>query len=139
ALICADGHAADFEYKGAEHVAHGLETIGEVRPGIAWVFFAARTRREESLTPWSQKVAAILKTHGGGPKRLAVDKCETPGTDALRTLGVTIVEGQELTEHARSIKSTEELELMRWTVRVCEAGMARIYEHSLPGKTEQEI
>jgi len=24
-------------------------------------------------------------------------------------------------------------------VRVCEAGMARMYEHSLPGKTEQEI
>ena len=28
---------------------------------------------------------------------------------------------------------------MRWTIRVCEAGMARMYEHSLPGKTENEI
>jgi Xaa-Pro aminopeptidase len=139
ALICADGHAVDFEYKGAEHVAHGIETIDEVRPAIAWFYFAAGNRMEERLKPWSQEIAAILKTHGGGSKRLAVDKCETPGTDALRTLGLTIVEGQELTEHARSIKSTEELELMRWTVRVCEAGMARMYEHSLPGKTEQEI
>jgi Xaa-Pro aminopeptidase len=139
ALICADGHAVDFEYKGAEHVAKGLDTINEVRPAIAWFYFAAGDRMEERLKPWSEEIAAIVKAHGGGSKRLAVDKCETPGTDALRALGLTIVEGQELTEHARSIKSPEEIELMQWTVRVCEAGMARMYEHSLPGKTEQEI
>ena len=28
---------------------------------------------------------------------------------------------------------------MRWTVRVCEAGMARIYDHSVPDVTEQEL
>jgi Xaa-Pro aminopeptidase len=28
---------------------------------------------------------------------------------------------------------------MRWTIRVCEAGMARIYETSEPGRTEQEL
>ena len=28
---------------------------------------------------------------------------------------------------------------MRWTIKVCEAGMARMYEASLPGKTENEI
>jgi len=139
ALICADGHAVDFDYKGAEHVAKGLETINEVRPAIAWFYFAAGDRMEERLKPWSREIADIIEAHGGGSKRLAVDKCETPGTDALRGLGLTIVEGQELTEHARSIKSPEEIELMRWTVRVCEAGMARMYEQSLPGKTEQEI
>jgi Xaa-Pro aminopeptidase len=139
ALICADGYAVDFEYKGAEHLAQGTETIDEVRPAISWFYFAAGNRMEERLKPWSQEIADVLKAHGGGSKRLAVDKCETPGTDALRALDLTIVEGQELTEHARSIKSAEELELMRWTVRVCEAAMARMYEHSLPGKTEQEI
>lgn len=139
ALICADGHAVDFEYKGAEHVASGIEGIDEVRPAISWFYFAAGDRIAERVKPWSQEIADIIKVHGGGSRRLAVDKCETPGTDALRGLGLEIVEGQELTEHARSIKSAEELELMRWTVRVCEAGMARMYEHSLAGKSEQEI
>jgi len=139
ALICADGHAVDFEYKGAEHVTNGIETIDEVRPAISWFYFAAGDRMAERLKPWSREIADIMKAHGGGSRRLAVDKCETAGTDALRGLGLEIVEGQELTEHARSIKSAEELELMRWTVRVCEAGMARMYEHSLPGKSEQEI
>jgi Xaa-Pro aminopeptidase len=139
ALICADGHAVDFEYKGAEHVADGIETIDEVRPAISWFYFAAGDRMAERLKPWGQEIADLVREHGGGSKRLAVDKCETPGTDALRKLGIEIVEGQELTEHARSIKSTEELDLMRWTMRVCEAGMARMYEQSLPGKSEQEI
>ena len=76
---------------------------------------------------------------GGGNMRLAVDKMEPAGVDALRKRGITIVEGQELTETARCIKSPEEIELMRWTIRVCEAGMARMYDNSLPGKTENEI
>jgi hypothetical protein len=33
----------------------------------------------------------------------------------------------------------DEIELMRWTIRVCEAGMARMYEVSLAGRTENEI
>jgi len=28
---------------------------------------------------------------------------------------------------------------MRWTIRVCEAGMARMYEVSEPGRTEREV
>ena len=44
-----------------------------------------------------------------------------------------------VTEIARSIKSEDEIELMRWTIRVCEAGMARVYDHSLPGTTEREL
>ena len=139
ALVCADGHAVDFEYKGAEHLANGVETIDEVRTAVAWFYFAAGERMAERIKRWSQEIADVVKAHGGGSKRLAVDKCETPGIDALRVLGLEIAEGQELTEHARSIKSPEELELMRWTIRVCEAGMARMYENSLSDKSEQEI
>ncbi len=85
------------------------------------------------------RLVSILKERNGGNMRLAIDKLDPPGVDALRKRGVIVVEGQALTEIARSIKSAEELELMRWTVRVCEAGMARIYDYSLPGRTEQEI
>ena len=89
--------------------------------------------------PGPTRSTTIVRERGGGNRRLAVDKLEPQGVDALRRRGITIVEGQELTEHARAIKSPEELELMQWTIRVCEAGMARMYEHSLPGKTENEI
>ena len=58
---------------------------------------------------------------------------------ALSERGLTYIEGTQITEIARSIKSADEIELMRWTIRVCEAGMARIYDHSVPGVTEQEL
>jgi Xaa-Pro dipeptidase len=139
AMVFADGHAIDFEYRGAEHLAKGLETIDEIRPGTSWFYMYTAERQDEFVDKWADEVVSALKERNGGNMRLAVDKLEPPGVDALRKRGVTLVEGQALTEMARCIKSPEELELMGWTIRVCEAGMARMYEHSLPGKTEQEI
>ena len=139
AVICADGPAIDFEYKGSEHVAKGIETIDEIRPAISWFYFSAGTNLAARCEKWADEIADILRQHGGGNKRLAVDKLEPLGVDALRKRGITLVEGQELTEHARCIKDPAELELMSWTVRVCEAAMARMYERSEPGRTEQEI
>jgi Xaa-Pro aminopeptidase len=139
ALVGADGHAIDFEYGGSEHVARGIEAIDEIRTAKTWFYFAAGDRLEERVGAWADEIGDVVRERGGGNLRLAVDKMEPQGVDALRRRGITIVEGQELTERARAIKSPEELQLMRWTVRVCEAGMARMYEHSLPGKTENEI
>lgn len=139
ALVFAEGPAIDFEYRGSEHVAKGIEIIDEIRTATSWFYFTAGTRLQERLEKWADEIADVMRQHGGGNKRLAVDKMEPPGVDALRKRGLVIVEGQELTEHARKIKCPEELQLMRWTVKVCEAGMARMYENSLPGKTEQEI
>ncbi len=139
AIVCADGPAIDFEYRGSEHVAKGIEIIDEVRPAISWFYFAAGSRIEERVEKWADEIADVMREHGGGNRRLAVDKLEPLGVDALRKRGITIVEGQELTEKARCIKNDAEIELMRWTVRVCEAAMARMYERSEAGRTENEI
>jgi Xaa-Pro aminopeptidase len=139
AMVCADGPAIDFEYRGSEHVTEGIETIDQVRPATSWFYFTAGTRLGERVEKWADEVVDVLREHGGGNRRLAVDKLEPLGVDALRQRGVTLVEGQELTERARCIKSPDEIELMRWTIRVCEAGMARMHAISEPGRTEQEI
>ena len=139
AMVCADGPAIDFEYKGSEHVANGIEIIDQVRPAISWFYFSAGSRIEERVERWADEIADVMREHGAGNRRLAVDKLELLGVDALRRRGLTLVEGQELTEKARCIKNGAEIELMRWTVRVCEAAMARMYERSEAGRTENEI
>ena len=139
ALIFADGPGIMFEYKGCEHLCQGLEGIDEVRNAIDWIYMTAGDRADERLKLWSGEIADLMRAHGGGNRRLAIDKLEPVGLKALEALGIEFVEGQELTEHARAIKSADEITLMRWTIRVCEAGMARIYEHSDPGVTEQEL
>jgi Xaa-Pro aminopeptidase len=139
ALVCADGHGIAFEYSRSEHVAKGLETVDEIRPARSWFYFSSGNLLQTRVEAWADEIADIIRTRGGGNMRLAVDKMEPLGVDALRKRGIILVEGQELTEHARSIKSAEEIDLMKWTIRVCEAGMARMYENSIPGKTENEI
>lgn len=139
AIVCADGPAIDFEYRGSEHVANGIEIIDEVRPATSWFYFSAGSRVAERAEKWADEVADVVREHGGGNRRLAVDKLEPLGLDALRRRGITVVEGQELTELARCVKCDAEIDLMRWTIRVCEAGMARMYEASEPGRTEQEV
>jgi Xaa-Pro aminopeptidase len=139
ALLCADGHAIAFEYGKSEHLAEGIEIVDEVRTAKTWFYFAAGDRLPERVEAWADEIAEIVRARGGTNRRLAVDKLEPLGVDALRKRGIALVEGQEIAEQARAIKSPDEIELMKWTVRVCEAGMARMYERSLAGKTEQEI
>lgn len=139
ALLFADGHAVDFQYAGAEHLAKGLGTVNEIRTAKPFFYMYSGPFLDERAELWAREIADAVRERGGGNLRLASDKLELPGADALRRQGLTLVEGQELTEQARLIKSRDEIELMRWTIRVCEAGMARMYEQSLPGKTEQEI
>ena len=139
ALLLNGGPGIMFEFKGCEHLNDGLPGIDELRNSIGWMFMAAGDRSDERLNAWADEIAAELRTHGGGNMRLAVDRMEPEGVAALTARGVQIIEGGQITEIARSIKSADEIELMRWTIRVCEAGMARIYQHSEPGVTEREL
>ena len=139
ALILNGGPGIMFEFKGCEHLNDGLPGIDEVRNAIGWMFMCAGDKAADRLTPWAAEIADLLKQYGGGNMRLGVDRMEPEGVHALSEHGLQILDGGQITETARAIKSADEIELMRWTIRVCEAGMARIYEHSVPGVTEQEL
>ncbi len=138
-IVCADGHTICFEYKNAMHVAEGLDRVDEVRPAVTWFYFSSGPLIADKLKIWAAEIADVVRQHGGGNMRLAIDKMEPGGVDALRGHGIEIIEGQELTETARMIKSSDEIELMRWTIAVCEQGMWRMRKNSIPGKTENEI
>ena len=139
ALILNGGPGIMFEFKGCEHLNDGLPGVDEIRNAIGWMFMCAGDKAAERLAPWAQEIAGLVKQYGGGNLRLGVDRMEPEGVHALSEQGLQIIDGGRITETARAIKSADEIELMRWTIRVCEAGMARIYEHSVPGVTEQEL
>ncbi|GAA3066852.1 Xaa-Pro peptidase family protein [Rhizobium viscosum] len=138
ALILADGPAIMFEFEGSEHVNDGLPGIDEVRTSKSFLFFTAGNLVEDRMKVWAGEITEIVGLHCRA-SRIAVDRLEPAPAAQLRQRGFTLLDGQELAERARSIKSSDEIELMRWTIRVCEAGMARMYEVSEPGRTEREI
>ena len=139
ALILADGPAIMFEFKGCLHQSEGLPGVDEVRVAKTWMFMASGDKVEAATGSWADEIADLIREHGGGNMRIACDRLDGSGVHALEARGLNYVEGTQLTEIARSIKSDDEIELMRWTIRVCEAGMARIYDHSHPGVTEREL
>lgn len=139
ALIFAEGPAIIFEFKGCEHLCRDLPGVDEIRHSRSWHYMSHGYRLDERVNEWADEIADLVRTHGGGNTRVAMDRIEPPALWALEQRGLRYVEGQELTERARSIKSADELDLMRWAIRVAEASMARMYDHSVPGKTEQEI
>ena len=139
ALVFADGPAIMFEFKGCMKQSEGLPGIDELRSARTWMFMALGDRSDTAMAAWADEIADLVRIHGGGNRRIACDRLDGAGTHALDARGLTYVEGTRITEIARSIKSEDEIELMRWTIRVCEAGMARIYDHSVPGTTEREL
>ena len=139
ALIFAEGPAILFEFKGCEHLAQGIATIDEIRTAVTWMYMTAGDRVEERVARWAGDIGDLMRQHGHGNRRIASDRMELPGHHALAALGLTVVDAGPITEIARSIKSPDEITLMRWTIRVCEAGMARIYQHSQPGASEREL
>lgn len=139
ALIFAHGPAILFEFHRAGHLARDLPLVDEVRPCQAWNYMAAGEHVSRVADSWAGEIDELMRAHGGKNRRIAIDKIEPMGLHALERLGYRYIEGQELTERARLIKNADEMALMRWSIRVCEAGLARMYENSLPGRSEQEI
>ncbi len=139
ALIFADGPAIMFEFKGCMKQSAGLPGIDELRTARTCMFMALGDRSDTARGAWADEIADLVRVHGGGNRRIACDRLDGAGTHALESRGLFYVEGTRITEIARSIKSPDEIALMRWTIRVCEAGLARIYENSVPGTTECEL
>ena len=139
ALILNNGPALMFEFQGCEHLNNGLPGISETRPSKAWNYMVMGDKADQALANWADEINDLVRSTGYANLRIAADRLDTAGTHALEERGLVCVAGDAITERARSIKSADELELMRWTIRVCEAGMARIYENSVPGVTEREL
>ena len=139
ALVMTDGPVVLFDYSDLPHLAEGLPTVDEYRVMSVFYYFAAGPYAEEWATEFGNQIAEVVNEHGGGNKRLAVDRLSHLGTDALRSHGIELFDALEVSEVARSIKSPEEITLMEASVEACQAGMADMQAALRPGMTENEL
>jgi Xaa-Pro aminopeptidase len=139
AFVATDGPVVLFDYGDYPHLAEGVPTVDEYRAMKTFYYFTAGTRAEERVKGFAAEVADLVRRHGAGNKRLAVDRLSHLGTDALRQHGLDLQEGFEVMEHAREVKSADELMLMRKAVEVCEAGIQSMRDVLKPGITENAL
>ncbi len=138
-FVATEGPVVLFDFHSSPHLAAGLETVDEIRAAVYWFYFGAGSKGPERSKLWAAELADLVRRHGGGNRRLAVDKCDYLGIDALRAEGMEIMDGQEVTELARRLKSPEELACMQASIAVAEIGMARMREELRPGLSENEL
>jgi Xaa-Pro aminopeptidase len=102
-LVPAEGPAILFDYRNCEHLSHGIETVGETRPGKFWYYFCVAEKQPQRVNAWAQEIESTLRERCGKNRRLAVDHLDGEGREALISLGLQLFNGQEPLEHARSI------------------------------------
>ena len=77
--VCTDGPTICFEYAQAMHLAEGLDMVDEVGPALAGSIFRAVPISKQCAKKWADEIADLVRQHGGGNMRLAVDKMEPLG------------------------------------------------------------
>lgn len=96
-------------------------------------YFAVGPRTEDCAKRFGNEIAALMQAHGGGNRRLALDRLSHLGTDALRRHGLELVDAGSLTETARAIKSPQEIALMWVAIDVAEQGCRAMQDVLAPG------
>ena len=137
--VPVEGPVIVFEYGGKAHLSEDIPTVDEVRVVRPWYYFASGPRYQEHAADWAAEIADLVVQHGGGNKRVAVDRCGYAGLEALMKHGISVHDGFEVMEKAREIKSPGEIILMNKAIEVCELSMDAMREAMHPGITENAL
>ena len=139
ALVMTEGPVIIFEFDAHEFLSNHNPLITEVRHAVTYLYFTAGDKSKERAKIWASEIVDIVKEHGKGNKRLALDHCAPEGVHELQSLGIELANGEEVMELARLIKSDDEMMAMRRSIFSCEKSMELMRNHFKPGITEQEL
>lgn len=138
-FIPTEGPVVLFDFHGCEHLSDGIEVVDEVRPAISFLYFLSGDRTDERVQLFAAEIADLVRAHGGGNQRIAVDSIEPMAANALTAAGVEVIDGQETLDQARLIKSEDEVRCMRAAIAVAEEGLARLGAAAQAGVTENAL
>ncbi|MGB2158755.1 MAG: dimethylsulfonioproprionate lyase DddP [Candidatus Puniceispirillaceae bacterium] len=138
-FVPPEGNIVLWDFHNCEHLSAHLPLVGEVRHGASFFYFETGDRTADTARHFVDQVISLMRRHGGENRRLAVDKIEHVGYASLIQQGVEVLEGQMLTEHARSIKNENELRAMRCAIHACELAIDEMRQAMRPGVPENEM
>jgi Xaa-Pro aminopeptidase len=86
----------------------------------------------------ARKVRVELERLGLAGEPLGVDLAEIPVLEALRAEGIRVVDGQQVMQRARLIKTRDEITLLSTACMMVDAAYDRLYRRLRPGMRENE-
>ena len=138
ALILNGGPLVLFDLPSASHVNEGNEFIDAIRPSITSDYMMVATRAEEMAERWARDITEWIHDHGGGNRRIAVDRGDLLVLAAAAQQGLSTCDGKGIMQHARAIKSDEEVTAFVTSLRTTEAAVTQMRASIEPGMRESD-
>ncbi len=138
ALITVDGHIILWDFTKCEHMTEHLHLINEVRSVAGSFYFEFGDTVGEQARSFCDEVQAVLSERNlKGP--IGIDRMDTDIANAFYAADLEVIAGQTVMEHARVIKSADEILAMRCAAKGCEMAMAEMENAMQPGMSEVEL
>ena len=138
ALVLAHGPTVLFDLAGSRHLSATLESVSDIRASIAFDYMLVAVNAEEMAQRWAAQIHETLNEHGCAAHTLSIDRADTLMIRSLEELGTRVVDGKQVLEHGRAIKSAEEVAAFRASLATCERSIRSLYAFAVPGVTESE-
>ena len=107
--------------------------------GTLWDFFPCGQYVEESSKIWGQRIKAMLGEMGIADAPIGVDKLDYFSMTALQEQSITIADARVPIEKARSIKTVDEVSLIRQSCAIADIAVCAVRDAIEPGVTEDEL
>jgi Xaa-Pro dipeptidase len=138
-FVATEGPVVLFDYFSCEHLSDHSGVVDEVRPAVSWMYLYGGELTEARVRRWAAGIADLVRAHGGGNRRIAVDHLNPEGVAELAAMGIAIGNGEAVMENARLIKSPDEILAVRRAIVACEAAMGEMQAALRPGISENEL
>jgi Xaa-Pro aminopeptidase len=131
--------------EGLPIVFGGLAPAGEDEPllrrrrGPIWDFFPCGAYVEDTARQWAENLKETLVELGIAGERLGIDRLDAVAFEAAAIQEIRPVDGRVPLERARSIKTRDELTLMRQAAAIADVAICNVRDAIKPGVTEYEL
>jgi Xaa-Pro aminopeptidase len=127
-LVPAEGEPILWEYASAPPAPVSPRPHLRTRTATSCSVLGSAARAQSRADRFAAEVADALREHGIHDARIGVDRLDAYGFLALQTAGPHLEPVQPAIEQARATKGVAETELMRRSVRVCDAVITHLHQ-----------
>ena len=111
---------------------------GRIAPAMTWQW--AEGAVGEMADKMVASVKDVLKQHGVEKEKIGIDNMDMPALHAFEKAGLHMVNGWPAMSRARTVKTRDEIELLKMSASIGDAAMWHIkHEWLRPGITERQL
>ena len=107
--------------------------------GTFWDFFPCGRNVEEASRLWGDRLVDSMKELGIAGERLGIDRMDFYCSESLKAHEIEIADGRIPIERARSIKTEDEVSLIRQACAIADIAICAVKDAIEPGVTENEL